>query len=282
MTMPSSTVVSTTRILLMPSSAICLTTALDSGSKARATTTPLSLSTASSIKTLFWMSSSFSASFTLRSSIVVKQLEDVRVRPVAEGAEESRGQEFAAALFAVEINVEQIAGVKLRLIPGTAIGNDAEGMERLAVGMLGRFKGQAGRAMQLADDDALGAVDDKSALRRHQRQFAHEHFFFLGALLLLEQEGDVQRRAVGDAFAQALQPVVLRLADFVAVKIQDALAIVTFDGKNLGEDRLQARVLALGWRGVGLQEFPVGIGLQLDQVRRGDDLFDFSEMDAFS
>ena len=77
----------------------------------------------------------------------------------------------------------------------------------LAVGMLGGLKGQARRTVQLADDDALGAVDDKGALRRHQRQFAHEHLFFLGALLLLEQEGDVQRRAVGDAFAQAFQPV---------------------------------------------------------------------------
>ncbi len=167
---------------------------------------------------------------------------------VTEGAEESRGQKLAAALFAVQIDVEQIAGVELRLVPGTAVGNDAEGMEHLAVGMLGRFKGQAGRTVQLADDDALGAVDDECALRRHQRQFAHEHLFLLGALFLLEQESDVQRRAVGDAFAQAFQPVVLRLADFVAVKIQDALAIVAFDGENLGEDRLQAGVLALGWR----------------------------------
>ena len=124
---------------------------------------------------------------------VVKQLENVRVRPVTEGAEESRGQKFAAALFAVEIDVKQIAGVELRLIPGTAVRNDAEGMERLAVGMLGGLEGQTGRTMQLADDDAFGAIDDKGALRRHQGQFAHEHFFFLGALFFLEQEGDVER-----------------------------------------------------------------------------------------
>ncbi len=41
--MPSSIAVSTTLILVMPSSAICLTTAFDSGSNARATTRPFSL-----------------------------------------------------------------------------------------------------------------------------------------------------------------------------------------------------------------------------------------------
>ena len=86
--------------------------------------------------------------------------------------------------------------------------------------------------MQLADDDALGAVDDEGALRRHQRQFAHENFFFLGALFLLEKEGHMQGRAKSDALAKAFQPVVLGFADFVAVKIQNALAIIAFDGKT--------------------------------------------------
>src|SRR5664280_475966 len=52
-------------------------------------------------------------------------------------------------------------------------------MQHLAIGMLRRFEGQPGRPAQLADDDALGAVDDERALRGHQRQFAHEHLFRL-------------------------------------------------------------------------------------------------------
>ena len=211
----------------------------------------------------------------------IKQLEDVRVGAVAEGAEEGGGEEFAAPLFPVQIDVKHVAGVELRLVPGAAVGDDAEGMEGLAVGMLAGFKGQTGRAVQLADDDPFGAIDDEGALRGHQGQLAHEHFFLFRPLFLLEQKGDMQRRAVGDALAQAFQPVVFWLADFVAVKIQDAFAIVTFDGKNLGEDRLQSDVLALGRRRVGLEEFPVGIGLQLDQIGRGNDLLDLSKMDAF-
>ena len=200
----------------------------------------------------------------------------------AQGAEERRRQKFAAAFLAIEINVKQVAGVELRFIPGTAIRNDAEGMQHLAVRMLGGFESQTGRTMQLADDDALGAVDDERALRGHQRQFAHEHFFFLGALLFLEQEGHVERRAIGDAFAQAFEPILLRLADFVAVVIEDALPIVTFDRENLGEHGLQAQVLALGRGDLRLQEFPIGIDLQFDQVRRSDDFFDLTEIDSFS
>ena len=60
-----------------------------------------------------------------------------------------------------------------------------------------------GRAMQLGDDDALGAVDDERALRRHERDFAHVNFLFLRPLLFLELEGDMQRRAEGLAFAHA-------------------------------------------------------------------------------
>ena len=77
--------------------------------------------------------------------------------------------------------------------------------------------------MELADDDPLGAIDDKSSLRGHEREFAHEDLLLLGRLFLLEQKGDVQGRAEGDAFAQALQPIVLGFANFVVGEVQDAL-----------------------------------------------------------
>ena len=140
----------------------------------------------------------------------------------------------------------------------------------LPLGCDGGFEGQARGTVQLADDHALGAIDDKSALRGHQRQFAHEHLFLFGALLFLEQEGHVERRAVGQAFAQALQPVHLGLADFVGMEIEHAFPIVALDGEDFGKDGLQPEVLALLGAGVsGLQKLPVGIGLQFDQIRAG-------------
>src|SRR5436309_10329726 len=134
---------------------------------------------------------------------------------VRQCSEEGRGQELPAALLAIQIDVEQIAGVKLRLIPGPAIWYDAERVQNLAVRMLGSLESQPRRTVQLADDDALGAIDDKSALRSHQRQFAHEHLFLFSAFLFLEEESDVKRRAVSKAFAQAFEPVHFRLADFI-------------------------------------------------------------------
>src|SRR6185369_6609038 len=99
--------------------------------------------------------------------------------------------------------------------------------------------------MQLADNDALCAIDDKRALGSHQGQFAHEHFFFLRALLFLELESDVKWRSVGDALAETLEPVDFRIADFVAVEIEHAFSVVAFDRKYFREDRLQPHVLSL-------------------------------------
>ena len=65
-------------------------------------------------------------------------------------------------------------------------------------------KQMPGRTVELGNDDALGAVDDERALRRHQRDFAHVNLLLLGAVLLLELEGDVQRRGEGLAFAHRL------------------------------------------------------------------------------
>jgi hypothetical protein len=71
------------------------------------------------------------------------------------------------------------------------------------------------------------------------------------------------------------------LADVVAVVIQYHLAIVALDRENLPEDRLEADVFALGRRGVELKKLSVGVCLQLNEIRRRNDLFDFTEVDSF-
>ena len=201
----------------------------------------------------------------------------------AQRTEEGGRQKFPAAFLAVKINVQQVARVKLRLVPRAAVGDDAEAVQGFAVRVLGGFKGNAGRAMKLAHHNAFRAVDDECALRRHQRQFAHEHFFLFGALaLFLEQKRDVKRRAVGQTFAQTFKPIHLGLADLVGFVVQLALFIVALDGKNLAEDRFQAGVfLASIRRRGGLQKFRVRIGLQFNHVRRHNDFFDLAEVDSF-
>ena len=102
--------------------------------------------------------------------------------------------------------------------------------------------------MQLADHDALGAVDDEGALRRHEGQFAHVHALFLDVLVLAQAESDVERRGEGLALALALQRAELGLADLVIAELELDLLVVALDRENFRENGLEAFVLALGWR----------------------------------
>ena len=124
----------------------------------------------------------------------------------------SRG--ISAGVCAIEINVEQIAGIELHFNPGTAIRNDSETVENLAVEVDARFESDTGRTMQLADDDSFRPVDHERPLRGHERDFAHVNFFFLRPLFFAELESDMERRAEGLAFPLRLERAQLRLRRF--------------------------------------------------------------------
>jgi hypothetical protein len=77
---------------------------------------------------------------------------------------------------------------ELHFDPGTAIRNDAEAVEHLAVEVNARLESDARGAMQLRNDDAFCAIDDEGAGRGHERDLTHVNFFFLGPFLFLELE----------------------------------------------------------------------------------------------
>ncbi len=212
---------------------------------------------------------------------VVKEFDHFLVGAIAEGAEKSGREEFPAALAAIEINVKQIARIELHFDPGAAIRNDAETVKHLAVEMDARFEGDPRRTMQLADDDALRAVDHERPLRRHERDFAHVNFLFLGPLFLAELESDVERRAVGLAFPLRLERGQFRLADLVMAEIERRLFIVALDRKHFLENGLQPRHFPLRERHILLEEVEVGIELNLDEVWRLDAFLNGSEVDTF-
>ena len=135
--------------------------------------------------------------------------------------------------------------------------------------------------MQLADDDALRAVDHERALRRHERDFAHVNFFFLRPLFLAELESDVERRAVGLAFALRLERRQFRLADFVMAEIERRLFVVALDRKHFLENGLEPGHFPLRKRHILLEEIEVGIELNLDEVWRLDAFLNGSEVDTF-
>ena len=151
---------------------------------------------------------------------VVELADDVAVRLEAQITHERRRKELAAAAAAVKVDVEQVVGVKLDFQPGAAVRNDAEGVEQFAVQVLGAFKADARRTVELGHDDAFGAVDYKGAAVGHHGEFTHVDRFFLGFVVGLELEGDLEGGAVGFPGADSLVIAHLRLFDVVGDEVE--------------------------------------------------------------
>ena len=134
--------------------------------------------------------------------------------------------------------------------------------------------------MQLAHDHALGPIDDKAALRGDERHLAHEHFFLLGAFLILEPEDDVERRAIGLALVDALEPVHLGRAYLVVAVLEHDFFVVARNGEDFVEHRLQADVLTFSGAELRLEELVIRVHLNFNQVGRRNDFLDSAEVDA--
>jgi hypothetical protein len=113
--------------------------------------------------------------------------------------------------------------------------------------------------MQLGHHHSLRTIDDKRALRRHQRDFAHVNLLFFRPLLFLQLKGDMERRAVSLTLALRLQRHQFWFTDLVMAEIQRRFLIVALDWKNLLKHGLQAVVLPFVKRHVLLQEIDVRV-----------------------
>src|SRR5579864_8694263 len=183
----------------------------------------------------------------------VERAQNVFAGSQAQGAQENRAQELA---LAVDADIEHVLLVVFEFHPRTAIGNDLSEEIRAVVGGL---EEHAWRTVQLADDDALGTVDDEGAVLRHQRNVAKENFLLLnianrtitGLGVLVENRqthGDFERRGISHAALFALRHVILQLQSHrVAALVAEvgrvgvvgpALAAQHFTGmERVGDDR---------------------------------------------
>ena len=200
----------------------------------------------------------------------------------AERAQDDGDRQLAAA---VDTREHGVLRVELEVEPRAAIGNDARGEQQLARAVALAtvvVEEHAGRAMQLRNDDALGAVDDERAVVGHERQFAEVDLLLahvldglLGARGFLvehdETNLDAQRRGIGEATQLALFHVENGVTEAIAHVLQDRVARIAGDREHGLESRMQADVLALLFGLVGLEEGAVGIELDGEQVRRLED-----------
>ena len=90
----------------------------------------------------------------------VERAQNVFVGTQAQGAQENRAQELA---LAIDADVEDVLLVVLKLDPRSAVRND---LAEEVGAVVGGLEEHAGRTVQLADDHALGAVDDERAVLR--------------------------------------------------------------------------------------------------------------------
>ena len=193
---------------------------------------------------------------------------------VTQRAQQDRHWQLAAAIDAGE---QRVLGVELEIQPRATVRNHASGIEQLARAMRLAavvVEKHARRAMQLRDDDALGAVDDEGAGVGHQGQFAHVDLLLLDVLDRLvrrlavvdhQAHGNAQRRTVAHAARTALALVERRFAEAIVHVLQGGTAGVARNREYRFQRRMQALRLAVGGRDVVLQEFLVGINLDSQQ-----------------
>ena len=157
---------------------------------------------------------------------------------MAERAQKSRDEKLAAAAAAVDVDVEKVVLVELHFHPCAAVGNQAERIEHLVRAVEGLLKANARAAVQLAHDDALGAIYDKAAALGHHVDVAHEYALFLRAVFLAQAESDVQGDRIGRALLYALYFAHLRPHEVVGHVFELMLAVVAFYRENFAEYRV--------------------------------------------
>src|SRR5208283_1656124 len=150
----------------------------------------------------------------------------------AQRAKEDGAEEFA---LAIDADVENVFGVVLEFNPRTAIRNN---LAEEVGAVVGAFEEDAGRTVQLADNNALGTIDDEGAVFGHQRNVAVEDFLFLdvangfcasvGIFVVNGQtDGDLKRGGISHAALLALIHVVLQLhGDGVAALVTEGRRIL--------------------------------------------------------
>ena len=145
---------------------------------------------------------------------------------------EQRGDRQLA--LAVDADVDDVLGVEFEVEPAAAVRDDPRGEQELAAGVglaAVVVEQDARRAVHLADDHALGAVDDEGAVLRHERHVAHVNVLLLdiddrlGFGLGIDLEGgqaqrDAHRRGIGQAALAALVGVVLGLLELIMIEVE--------------------------------------------------------------
>ena len=187
--------------------------------------------------------------------VLTHDIDDFGVCAVAQGAQNHGDGQFAGT---VNTDPQHIVGVRLIFEPGTAVRDDLGRIELFASFIVSDVKIDAGRADQLADDHALGTVNDESAMVGHEGKVAHKNVGFLDftGLLILQANKHLQRRRVSDVALTAACNGIFRLVQRIVHEFQHKIPIVVSNGRNIGQNFAQ----------IGIEKALIGVLLYLNQV----------------
>ena len=161
----------------------------------------------------------------------VERAQNVFARAQAQRAEENRSQKLA---LTIDAHVEHVLLIVFKFHPGSAVRNDLA--EEIGA-VVCRLKEHARRAVQLADDHTLGAIDNKCAVGGHQWHVTEKDLLLLnvadGAVASLriffidrQAHGHLERRRIGHAALFALADVILQLqADGVTALVAEVRSV---------------------------------------------------------
>ena len=158
---------------------------------------------------------------------IVHRIQNVFIAVITERTKERADQELPAPTLAVKVDLDAVALVELDFQPGTMVGNHLVGAQHLSAGMAVALEAHARRTMQLADDDAFRAIDDKRAALRHQRDIADVDAFLFHILAIggVKTECNIQGSLICQTVLQAFDQPLLGLADFIFDKLKARLAV---------------------------------------------------------
>ena len=192
--------------------------------------------------------------------IVAEGIQDLLIGLEAQGPDQAGNGDLAVF---VDADPEDLVGVGLILQPGAPVG-DHGGGQNGQVGLEVHFLAvvHAGRADDLGDHHALGAVDDEGAGVGHEREIAHEDLLLLDLLGLLVAQADLHLQGGGIRGVPGLALLHVVLGGLVHLVVDEGqlqIALVVGNRRNVGEHLPQA----------GVQKPLVRRLLDLQKVRHG-------------
>ena len=195
--------------------------------------------------------------------ILAQQIIDLAVASEAQCAQERGDRQLARPVHA---DPHDVVGVDFVLQPCAAARNDLRVKEVLARAVDALPVVYARGADQLGYDDALAAVDDEGAVLGHEREIAHEHLglLHLAGLVVGQTHRDLEGGGIGHIPLTALRDGMFWIGiQGIVRKLQLEISVEVSDRRDIVEHLAQ----------VFLQEFLIGVLLDLDQVRHVHDFF---------